>query len=263
MSKTNRSAKAAFALAGAAFLAFGTAAQAARYETEYTVSYAGLPVAKSQFTTKTNGNRYAVTGRVSSAGIGAILSSTSGTAAITGLIGNNNVVPTSYRLNYTYGNKQKSTVIGYGGGRVSKTVNTPEPPKRANWVPVKDGHLVGAVDPLSAWMIVTDSPSSVCNRTIRFYDGELRANLVLSPAGSQPFITKGFNGNAVRCNGKIVPISGYRKGHKAIDEMRAASFEIGFARLDSSNFYAPVIAKVRTAIGTVSLRATRMEKVAD
>ena len=236
-------------------------AHAAQYETSYTVSYAGLPVARSSFKTNMSGNNYSISGWMKSSGLGAIVSSTTGTATISGSMGSVAAVPSNYQINYEYGKKAKATTIAFSNGTATQTVNNPPPKVRADRVPVTPSHLTNVADPLSLTLIVANSKGEVCNRTLRLYDGEVRANLVLSYKSTRPFSTNGFKGDQIICAAKIEPISGYRKGHKSVEYLKQGKpVEIGFAQLEGSNIFAPVTARIKTQIGHVTVRATKLKK---
>ena len=163
-------------------------------------------------------------------------------------------------LNYTSGGrKAKKTLLAFSGGSVVSTENSPPPgARRASWLPVSEADLKSVTDPLSAAIIKAANLREVCNRTLRVYDGEIRADLKLSYAGIKPFSTRGFKGDAVRCRARFVPISGYHQDRKAIDYLANHSrIEVAFGQVGRTGIYAPVTASVKTKIGTVRVYARR------
>jgi len=91
----------------------------------------------------------------------------------------------------------------------------------------------------------------VCNRTIRIYDGEMRADLRLAPAGA--------SGGQVTCSAKFEPVAGYRPSRSALKYLRDRSrITIAFAPLADTGFYAPVDASIGTQVGTVRIVAQSM-----
>lgn len=251
-------------ISGLALAFAGHAAFAAEtYRTWYEVSIFGLNIAKSGFETKVNGSNYDLSGKLSSSGVARIFDKTDGTIRVTGSASGASVMPASYEVKYKNGKKNKRTIIDFSGdGSVSMVENTPPVKKRNPWVETGPNDLKSVADPLSGLMIRASDPQSVCGRTLHIFDGQTRADLQLSYQGTKPFSTKGFKGDAVTCSVKFVPISGYQKGKEAIEYLKNKSkISISFASLGDSGIYAPVAASIGTQIGTVSVFATRFEKV--
>lgn len=226
------------------------------FQGEYIVSFLGLPVARSTFVSTFAGDKVSVQGNVSSAGVGKLVDSTVGSSHFSGRLGRNGVVPSSFKTSYKSGKKSKSTTIGFSGGNVVKTVNVPPTRKRAKWVPIKAGDLQAVSDPISATLLRADGPSEVCNRTIKLYDGEMRANVRLSlmSSGKVP----GFGPEAVTCAAKFTPVSGYRPDSSSLEYLKNRSrISISFAPLGDTGIYAPVRASIGTKVGTVTVVVKR------
>ncbi len=226
---------------------------------DYKLTFLGLRIAKSTFISNFSGDTFVLNGSLKSAGLARMFDKTVAHTQVTGRIAENGVEPLGYQLNYVMGGKAQKTAIRFSEGKVVETENVPPLKKRgANWVPLGADDLSAVFDPLTATMVRASSAREVCNRTIRAYDGEMRVNLKLSYAGMRPFRTKGFKGDVVRCKAKFEPVSGYRKGRRALEFMKHRSrMEIGFAPVGASNIYAPIFATVGTQVGTLRLYATR------
>ena len=246
------------ALAFAASPAFA----AETYRTDYGISIFGLNIARSGFETKVNNGSYDLQGTLASSGIARVFDQVDGTIHVTGTASAAGITPASYEVKYRMSKKNKRTAIAFSGGSVTSVQNTPPFKKRDPWVETGPNDLKSVDDPLSGLMIQAASPQAVCGRTLHIFDGQTRADLQLTYSGVKPFSTKGFKGDAVTCTVKFIPISGYQKGKKAIDYLRTKSkISIAFASLGQSGIYAPVAASIGTQIGTVSVYATRFEKV--
>ncbi|PSH69161.1 DUF3108 domain-containing protein [Phyllobacterium brassicacearum] len=239
-------------------------AQAAQsYQTDYRISLYGLSIAKASFSTKVTDGSYRVTGTLASSGLASLFDDTDGKLDVSGQFANSGPVPNSYVVKYRHGNRNKSTSITFANGNVTNTTNVPPIRKKKNWVELSTADLLSVADPISGVMVSADSPDHVCGKTLHLYDGQTRVDLKLSPSGkAQPFATKGFKGNAITCSAKFVPIAGYQSGRKAIEYLKNSSqISLTFASLGDSAIYSPVLAKVGTQIGTVTVYATRFEKV--
>jgi hypothetical protein len=235
-----------------------------QFATDYTISFAGLPVAKSSFTTTVEGDRLTLNGNLSSAGLVSVFASTKASSTIVARVTDKGLQTQSYQLNIRYGDAQRETTVRFKGGDVAGVTITPKRKPNPNAVPVEEAHLKRVIDPFLASVIRAESPAEVCNRTIRVFDGVTRSDLVLRPDGAEPFKTKGFDGEGVRCAVRYVPISGHRAGSRSIRFMAEGErAKITFAAFPGSSYYAPVKASVETRNGRITVRATRFQTVPD
>ena len=220
---------------------------------QYSVSLLGLPIARAVLESRINDAGFAIAGTFSSAGIARIFDKTDGTVLVAGNFRANESRPRDYSLNYVSGKKKQLTQIRFDGSRVAKTVNEPPLKKRGkDWVPLKEEHLNGVSDPLSALLLPAENASNICNRTIRVYDGEARVDLVLRPAHPSDH----FKSAEVTCVVQFVPVAGYRPNHSTIKHLRdRAKIRIGFAPIGNQRLYSPVEASIGTKIGTVHVKA--------
>ena len=243
---------------GLSFFAMGSAAEAVQYQAEYKITYLGVTVAKTNFTSVIKGDSYSLNGQLRTAGLVRAFEKTSGTTKINGLLTESGAQPVDYKLSYTSGKKSKSTHITFERGNVVATNNAPAIKKKGRWKDIVSGDLKSVVDPFSATLVRGRTPQEVCNRTIRFYDGRMRGDVKLRYKGQRPFRTKGFKGQIVHCSGRFVPISGYNQNKKDIQWMRdKGQISLSFAKVDPSGLHAPVAAEVKTRLGKLRVRASR------
>lgn len=228
------------------------------FRAQYSVTLMGLPIGKASFDSTFTADSFRIEGKVASSGVGRIFDRTNGTTTVEGRIGSDGASPSSYVLDYTSGKKKGHTAITYAGGDVKNVVNLPEPKMRENWVPITDAALRSATDPLTSTLIRAADPREVCDRTIRFFDGELRADLKLSHRATGP--VGGFPGEGVTCNARFVPVAGYREGRKQIEHLKNESrITIAFTQLADTGFYTPVDASIGTRAGTVRVTASSID----
>ncbi|MCR4265495.1 DUF3108 domain-containing protein [Nitratireductor sp. ZSWI3] len=224
-------------------------AHAETYRLRYHASLFGLPIGRADFTSILDKNRFEVTGRFASAGIARLFERTDGTVTSKGRLAGSKVVPAAYALDYRSGGKRETTAIRFSGGRIAETVVTPRPKKRGDdWVAVTKADLADAMDPLSALLSPVESAAEVCNRRFKVFDGEMRADIVFSPAGQNEQI----RGAAVTCKVRVLPVSGYREGRSTITFLREkARILVAFTPLGAKGHHTPVEALIGTKIGTV------------
>lgn len=234
------------------------------FRLDYTVSILGLTIGESSFRGEMNDGRFSLSGKLSSSGIARIFDKTTGTTRVSGRVDGASLTPAAYVLSYTSGDKKKRTSISFSEGRVTATENVPEPKrkKRTNWVELSDADLLAVTDPISSTIVRASGLEDVCNRTIKFYDGEMRADLKLSFVGVSPAKARGFDGNSVTCRAQFVPVGGYRQGQKSIEFLKnKGKITISFAELGQTGVYAPIKASANTEIGTLEVVASRFEAV--
>jgi hypothetical protein len=251
----------ALALALACAAAPVRAAAPGSFRGEYTVSYLGLSLARAAFSSRYADGVYSIDGSVSSAGLATIFDDTRGTLKATGTIKSDRLVPALFRADYLSGKKASLVDIRFANGMVTSTRVLPPPKKRGrDWFPLRVGDLAGVADPIAATAIPAPSLDRVCGRTIRMYDGEMRANLVLGPAEKGTISVGGYEGPTVTCRMRFQPVAGYRKGRKALEFLRTKSrIMVTFAPLGQTGVYAPIHATVGTQIGTITIHARRFE----
>lgn len=237
------------------------AAAAQSFNGEYTVSYLGLPIARATFRSSYDGADYRIDGSVASAGLARIFDDTKGTIAASGRLAGTGLEPRAFRADYVSGKKASLVDIRFAGGAVASTRVVPAPRKRGkDWVPLGAADLKSALDPIAATVVRAASPDEVCGRTVRLYDGELRADLKLDFVRKDAISVTGYEGPTVVCRMGFTPVSGYRKGKRALAYLKDRSrIVVTFAPLGETGVYAPVHATVGTEIGTITVKARRFE----
>jgi len=231
------------------------------FRAEYSISLYGLPLARSSFTSTFHEGRFTVEGSLASAGVARLIDSTYGTVVSHGRFSGSTPQPTRYASDYQSGKKKQRTEISFSSGNVAKTVNVPPLKKRGNdFVPVGKSDLRAVADPLAATLIRADSIDDVCGRTVKVFDGEMRANLTFSGGKRGTTAIRGYEGQTVTCSASFEPVSGYRKKQKTIAYLRnKGDITVTFAPLGSTGVYAPIHATVGTQIGTITIAANRLE----
>lgn len=239
----------------AAFALFGGAARAEVlvFKTGYTLSYLGMPLGRAEFTAKFGGDRFALKASLASSELSGYFDAVRAQMSASGRFQDGSVRPDKYVMVYKIAKQRRQTTILFGKDGRAEAETLPALNRRRNWVAPASDDLHEVADPLSATLLRTDRADAVCRRTIRFFDGELRADVALSPAG-----TEMWNGlQAVACNARFLPVSGYRRDGDAIAYLRDSSaISLVFAPLRGTGTYAPVRASIATGIGTFYIDAS-------
>jgi hypothetical protein len=247
------------ALLASAMTMFSTGAIGAadvKHSTSYTISLAGLPVARASFVTERDADKYTISGTMNSAGLANVFTKTSGRTSVSGTFGRDRLNASEYSVRYVSGKRSKTIDVSFRNGNVTSASMTPKRRIPKNWVPVTKADMRDVVDPLSGMIFPADV--RVCPQTVPIFDGESRMDIQLTSKGTKPFKTDGFDGEVIVCGVKFVPKSGYRKGRKDVDYLRKLeSMEIWFAKSEAVKVYAPVYFRVPTSYGPVTVWATK------
>lgn len=254
------------ALALSAALALPLTATAAvepvqTFSAEYSVSFIGLPVARSTVVSRVGAGRYDIRSSIESAGLATFFADTRATTSVSGRLDAGGPEPDAYSVDYIYGKKAKQTRLRFAKGNVVGVSNVPPPPpRRPDWVPVGSKELRAVFDPLSAVLVPSKDARSVCSHTLKAFDGEIRANLAMSFVDVGPARIGDREREVVTCAGRFQPVAGYHRGNKSLKYLSEKSrIVLKFAELGKTGLYAPVQASVSTRVGTVSIRARRLE----
>lgn len=232
------------------------------FRTEHRLSVLGLPAAALKLETDVSADAFRTQGTLATRGIAALFDQTKGTMSVSGRLEGDRIEADRFNIDYVSGNKRQVIDITYSGNRVSRTVKQPEGRKHKDWVPVRSSDLVGALDPFSVLMIPSASFREVCERTLKFYDGTMLADIHLSYLRTIPFSTTGYKGDAVTCKAHFVPVAGYQKTKKEVSWMRDnGNMELTFAPMEGTNVFVLAKAKITTEIGPARIYATRLESV--
>ncbi|MER8868926.1 DUF3108 domain-containing protein [Mesorhizobium sp. M0814] len=239
-----------------------SAAEPQSFTGEYSVSFLGLSVAKAKFSSHYEGDTYSIEGSVSAAGLATLFDDTRGTISSKGKISGKQLQPQAFHADYTSGKKASMIDIQFANGVVTSTKVVPKPKKRnpENWIPLVGSHLVSVLDPMAATVIHADSLDQVCGRTVKLYDGEMRADLKLTYESKGSISVTGYKGDTVTCRLGFEPVAGYRKNRKALNYLKKRSrIMVTFAPVGQSGVYAPIRATVSTQIGPLTISAERFE----
>lgn len=264
---STRSAVAATALA-AALLGLPAAASAApakaavpaspETKLRYSVSLAGLPVARADMTVAAGGDRYASRLTWRTSGLVDVFAGARGDVSASGQLGPRRPVPTTYTLASGEGRKAAKVMLAMAGGAVKAAEVAPPSRVTPDLVPLQPRHRVDVLDPLSAAFAggrgEAADGSGLCNRTLPIFDGWTRYDIRLSPKGTLPNKRPGVSGPIVVCAARYVPVAGHRAEHKVTKFMADnEDLSVAFAHLEKADVWVPLKVSVRTLMGTAEV----------
>ena len=234
----------------------------------YMVKYNGLQLGKLHFSSHIRGRSYKMESstRLAVPLLSSLFNSLSwrGITRVSGSIRNAQPRPSNYHFAFRSGKKSGTIDMQFSGNKISHISRIPDKKLSSAYVPVSRTHLRGAMDPMSALMLISRkgrSHRSACSRTIPIYDGKQRFNLKLSYKRSvrvNRHQSGGYSGPVIICRVKYQPISGYKAHKKDIKFMiKNRNIEMWLMPLPKSRNYAPYRFILPLPVGTADAYLTR------
>jgi hypothetical protein len=179
-----------------------------------------------------------------------------------GLLVNQAPKPAAFTFDFKSNLRAGSTKIGFADGSVTNVMNLPPPPANTNIIPLREQHLKGVLDPLSAIMVVSRNTGSPCDRRVPIFDGKERFDLIFSYKGEMKVSEQQPSGQpdtAFVCRVRYLPIA----GHKADPETKYMasndSIEVALRPVPSANMLVPYQINIPTLAGYASIVSKRVE----
>jgi hypothetical protein len=180
-----------------------------------------------------------------------------------GLIVNQAPRPAAFTFDYRSSLKAGSTKIGFSDGTVTNVTHLPPVVTTSPTVPLREQHLKGVLDPLSAMLALSHaSTSNPCDRRLPVFDGKERFDLIFSYKGEMQVSEQhpsGQPGTAIVCRVRYVPIA----GHKISDETKfmasSDSIEVALRPVPSANIFVPYQVSIPTLAGSATIVSKRVD----
>ncbi|MCE2748952.1 MAG: DUF3108 domain-containing protein [Rhodobacter sp.] len=167
----------------------------------FDLSIRGIRVGTLRFSGEAAGGRYAVSGRLESAGLAGLVRRVRYDGQAEGSLRQGRFTPARYREQADTGRRQSQSVMEYRRGIPQVKVYNPPRDLRSDGIdPATQG---GTVDPLTALFATLRDvpPGKECNKTLTMFDGKRRSQLVLGPPAA---VTGG-----VVCPGEYRRLAGF------------------------------------------------------
>jgi len=130
-------------------------------------------------------------------------------------------------------------------------------------IPVREHHLKGVVDPLSAIMVLSHAASAdPCDRRIPIFDGKERFDLLLSRKGEMRVTEQSPSGQpavAYVCRVRYLPIAGHKIDSETKYMAANDAIEVALRPVPSANVLVPYQISVPTMAGSAVITAKRVE----
>jgi hypothetical protein len=239
--------------------------QATSLDVDYTISLMGLPLGNADLKASFTGSRYNMQMNARLTGLIGMVTSGKGSGTASGQMGATRPVPSAFAVSSRNSSDQRLVRMGLSGGDVAAVEIDPPLEPKADRVPVNQDHKRAVLDPMSALLMPVTArggpldPAN-CNRTLPIFDGAARFNIVLSYAGTKEFKKPGFDGQALVCHARYMPIAGHRAKRPAVKFMQEnRDMSVWLAPLGGPQVLVPLRVSVKTMIGTSVVEASTIK----
>jgi hypothetical protein len=227
----------------------------------YAVEINGFDVGSFEFESQAEQQSYSLTG---SARLSILLGAFTweGETRSSGRLGGE-VKPAWFSFDYKSSLKTGSTSFAFADDAVTSITQQPPPVAIPEAIPLREDHLKGVIDPLTALMVLSrGSPGNPCQRRIAIFDGRERFDLVFSYKGEvrvSELTASGQPGIALLCKVRYLPIAGHKVD--ADTQFMAANegIEVALRPIPAVNLFVPYSITIPTRVGIASLQSKRVE----
>ena len=182
-----------------------------------------------------------------------------------GLIVKQEPKPASFTFDFRSSLRAGSTKLGFANGVVTNIAHLPPEPPKPDVIPLREQHLKGVVDPLSAIMVISRGPSAnPCDRRIPIFDGKERFDLVFSYKRDMRVVEQAPSGQpevAHVCRVKYLPIAGHKADSDTSFMAANNEIEVALRPIPSANVFIPYQISIPTMAGSATIVSKRVEIV--
>ena len=230
----------------------------------YEINFNGFTVGSFEFQSQAESQSYALTGNAHlSVLLGAF--SWAGSTRSFGMIVNQAPKPASFSFDFKSNLRAGSTKIGFSDDAVTNIMNVPPMVTSAPIIPLREHHLKGVVDPLSAIMMLSrNTAADPCDRRIAIFDGKERFDLLFSRKGQMRVTEQspsGQPGVAHVCRVRYLPIAGHKIDGDTKFMAANDAIEVALRPVPSANVFVPYQISIPTMAGSATIVSKRVEIV--
>lgn len=230
----------------------------------YDINFNGFSVGTFEFQSQAEGESYTLNANARlSILLGAFI--WSGETRSFGTIVNQAPQPASFSFDFKSNLRAGSTKLGFSDGAVTNIANFPKTIPTVPIVPLREHHLKGVVDPLSAIMMLSRTPTGdPCDRRLPIFDGKERFDLVFSRKGEMRVTEQapsGQPGIAIVCRVRYLPIAGHKVDSDTQYMAANDAIEVALRPVPSANVFVPYLISIPTMAGSATIVSKRVEIV--
>jgi Protein of unknown function (DUF3108) len=233
-------------------------------QAHYRLYFAGIDVGRLDINANTAGNSYSLSG---SGKISLLLGTIAWSASsrVSGVIDGDMPAPTNYAFDWRQNKKRGFIHIGFKDRVATEVAVKPPTRVKPDTVPLAPAHRTGALDPMSAVLMLTKADSRPpCDRRVRIFDGKQRYDLVLTPKRLTRLPSasgRGHTETAYVCRAMYEPVAGHRDNADTKAYAAKRDVEVVLRRIPGSDMLIPYSVTVPTEWGTGSMVTDRIDVV--
>jgi hypothetical protein len=234
----------------------------ARMRVEYAVSFNGFEIGNVAVEALAAAQSYSLAAHARFSVLLGVLS-WEGETRSSGVIAKEATRPAAYSFAFKSGGGGGSTTMAFAEGAVTSITELPPATVSPDVVPLREDHLKGVVDPLTALLVLSRGPSSnPCQRRIPVFDGRERFDLLFSYKGQTAVTEQAASGQpsiALLCRIRYMPIAGHKADSDTQFMADTEDIEVALRPIPAANVFVPYQVSIPTRFGTVRLVAKRVE----
>lgn len=231
-------------------------------QAQYRLKYNGIDVGQLDVTSNAAGKSYSVTG---SSKVSVLFGAVTWTASssVSGTIDGGTPVPAIYAFDWKNKKKAGAIKMRFKDRTAAQVDVTPPPEPHPDVVPLTAAHRAGALDPVSAVLMLTKADGRPpCDRRVSIFDGKNRYDIVLTyklMTRIAPAKTGGASETAYVCRAMYQPIAGHRDNDSTKTYASNRDVEVVMRRVPGSELLIPYSVTIPTAWGTGSMVTERID----
>jgi len=253
---------------GAGTLAACSIAQGATLttlEATYSISLAGVTIGKAEVISRFTASGYTIAIEGTTTGLSRLISDARATLLGNGRFSAKEVIPASYNLETREAEFETHVRMSVQAGAITDLLTIPRLREAPDRIPLTAAHRRNFVDPLGAFLIVSEKPGTadgkrICERRIEVFDGWQRFDIALSYKSTRLVTgTAGaYDGRVVVCSARYIPVAGHRMSLYTTRYMAENKrLEVWYAPIDDRHLLVPYKILIGTKFGDLVIGSTR------
>jgi hypothetical protein len=206
-----------------ALAGFASAASAqGRLEATYTVTLAGIPIGKGEWSIDITDTYFTAAGTGTTTGLVRVFTGGYGSSSGKGTLNGGHILTSNFSSSITSDKKTASVQFTVEAGNVKHLKLDPPVDDNPDRIPLSDENQHGVTDPMSASLLRMPGTGDVvsaeaCQRTVPMFDGTMRYDLQFAYKRMEHVkADKGYAGPAVVCAVYFTPIAGFNPSRTAM-----------------------------------------------
>jgi hypothetical protein len=228
----------------------------------YDVNFNGFAVGTFEFNAQSEEESYSFAGNAQLTLLLGAFNWTGETRSF-GLIANNAPKPAAFTFDFWANTRTGSTKVDFVNGAVADVQHSPPSVPKSGTVPLREQHLKGVLDPLSAIMVVARaSTPNPCDRRLPIFDGRERFDLVLTYKGQMKVSEQQPSGQPAMahvCRVKYQPSAGHKVDAEHSFIATTDGIEVALRPVPSANMMVPYQITIPTLFGYATIVSKRVE----